>query len=129
MTTSVIRLALTTLALAAALAGCQPLEKNSKLRDTVMQEPDAAFMKRVKNDPFPSAGQAPKVATATPTGTAGTTKKPNVTVSVGGLATASDGTATASDDEQSTTATTAPLTARNNVRPLRKPTTTAGRRN
>lgn len=60
MTTSVIRFALATSAFTAALIGCTPLEKKSAIRDTVTKEPDAAFLKRVKNDPFPAAGQMPK---------------------------------------------------------------------
>lgn len=60
MTTSVIRLALTTLAFTAALVGCTQLDKKSAIRETITKEPDAAFLKRVKNDPFPAAGQMPK---------------------------------------------------------------------
>jgi hypothetical protein len=69
MTNSVIRLALTSLAFTAGLVGCTQLDKKSTIRETITKEPDAAFLKRVKNDPFPAAGQAPKTTPATATET------------------------------------------------------------
>lgn len=58
MTNSALRIALTTFAFT-ALVGCTPMAKKSAIRDTITKEPDAEFLKRVKNDPFPAAGQMP----------------------------------------------------------------------
>lgn len=60
MTTSAFRLLLTTLALGAAIAGCKPMGASSSMRDKITKDADPAFLKKVKNDPFPSAGQAAK---------------------------------------------------------------------
>lgn len=49
----------------ALLAGCTQMGRESSMREKVTKDADPAFLKRVKNDPFPAAGQAPKVAANT----------------------------------------------------------------
>lgn len=152
MTTALVRFALMSLACTVALVGCKPLDKKSSLRDNVMKEPDAAFLKRVKNDPFPAAGQAPKTTAANPTDTQ---TSPTSTPIRGGMRTNASGrsniasgtggglplkptegeseaasesaTAIATDAEPTVTASSAPLPNRN-IRPLNRPAT-AIRRN
>ena len=43
-------------------AGCTSMDRESSMREKITKDADPAFLKRVKNDPFPAAGQAPKVA-------------------------------------------------------------------
>lgn len=40
-----------------AACGCSSLRAPSSLEKQVLEPPSAAFMKRVKNDPFPSASE------------------------------------------------------------------------
>jgi len=142
MTTSVIRLALTTLAFTAAFVGCTPMEKKSTIRDTITKAPDAAFLKKVQNDPFPAAGQAPKTQATTAADVAehrasvqastnlptplsapraGVLGQSNITAGTGGPVgptTLARMTATASDDDATATAT-------DEVPPTASPTATA----
>ena len=49
--------ALTVVGLVVAACGCSSLNAPSSLEKQVLEPPSAAFMKRVKNDPFPSASE------------------------------------------------------------------------
>lgn len=49
--------ALTAVGFIAATCGCSTLSAPSSLEKEVLAPPSAAFMKRVKNDPFPSASE------------------------------------------------------------------------
>ncbi|MBL9089996.1 MAG: hypothetical protein JNL96_02145 [Planctomycetaceae bacterium] len=40
-----------------ALLGCTAVGGNSDFRQQLTKKPDAAFMKRVNNDPFPAASE------------------------------------------------------------------------
>ena len=56
-TTSTPLVALTAVGFIAAACGCSSLSAPSSLEKEVLTPPSAAFMKRVKNDPFPSASE------------------------------------------------------------------------
>lgn len=146
MTNSVIRFALATSAFTAALIGCTQLDKKSAIRDTVTKEPDAAFLKRVKNDPFPAAGQAPTSTPATAAETSeaiassssspaplrnnrrtGTLGQPNVVATTGSptgtraaiIASDADATAVASDETPPPAAPAATPTGTATASPIR----------
>jgi hypothetical protein len=65
MNPSALRLASLIGVATALLAGCTQMGRESSMREKVTKDADPAFLKRVKNDPFPAAGQAPKVAANT----------------------------------------------------------------
>lgn len=118
MTTSAFRLSLTLLVFAVAAAGCKPLAMDSSMKNKITKEPDASFLKRVKNDPFPAAGQAPKNQTAASTAPSRTNNaKPLAAQPTGTKPNASATTATASDTDE-TTETTA--TASRPTQPVRR---------
>ena len=56
-TTSTPLVALTVVGLVLAACGCSSLSAPSSLEKDALAPPSAAFMKRVKNDPFPSASE------------------------------------------------------------------------
>ena len=62
MNPSALRLASLIGVATALLAGCTQMGRESSMREKVTKDADPAFLKRVKNDPFPAAGQVPKVA-------------------------------------------------------------------
>lgn len=62
MTCSALRIVCLIGASALLAGGCTSMDRESSMREKITKDADPAFLKRVKNDPFPAAGQAPKVA-------------------------------------------------------------------